>query len=30
VGDDLNVKGTVPFPRRVAAKPGETVVFVDV
>ena len=27
VGDDLNVKGMVPFPRRVAAKPGETVVF---
>jgi uncharacterized protein YbaA (DUF1428 family) len=27
VGDDLNVKGMMPFPRRVAAKPGETVVF---
>jgi uncharacterized protein YbaA (DUF1428 family) len=27
VGDDLNIKGVVPFPRRAAAKPGETVVF---
>jgi uncharacterized protein YbaA (DUF1428 family) len=27
VGDDLNVKGVVPFPRRVSLKPGETVVF---
>lgn len=27
VGDDLNVKGMVPFPRRVKCKPGETVVF---
>ena len=27
VGDDLKVKGMVPFPRRAAAKPGETVVF---
>jgi len=28
VGDDLNVKGMgVQFPRRVKAKPGETVVF---
>jgi uncharacterized protein YbaA (DUF1428 family) len=27
VGDDLNVKGMVPFPRRIKLKPGETVVF---
>jgi uncharacterized protein YbaA (DUF1428 family) len=27
VGDDLNVKGMVPFSRGVKAKPGETVVF---
>jgi uncharacterized protein YbaA (DUF1428 family) len=27
VGDDLNVKIGVPFPRRVKLKPGETVVF---
>jgi len=27
VGDDLNIKGMVPFPRRVKCKPGETVVF---
>ncbi len=27
VGDDLNIKGVVPFPRRAAARPGETVVF---
>ena len=27
VGDDLNVKGLVPFPRRIKLKPGETVVF---
>jgi len=27
VGDDLKVKGMVPFPRRVKLKPGETVVF---
>ncbi len=27
VGDDLNVKGVVPFSRGVKAKPGETVVF---
>lgn len=27
VGDDLNVKGMVSFPRRIKAKPGETVVF---
>jgi uncharacterized protein YbaA (DUF1428 family) len=27
VGDDLNVKGFVPFPRRIKLKPGETVVF---
>jgi uncharacterized protein YbaA (DUF1428 family) len=27
VGDDLAVKGLVPFPRRLKLKPGETVVF---
>jgi uncharacterized protein YbaA (DUF1428 family) len=27
VGDDLNVKGMVPFSRKVRLKPGETVVF---
>jgi uncharacterized protein YbaA (DUF1428 family) len=27
VGDDLNVKGLVPFPRPIKAKPDETVVF---
>jgi uncharacterized protein YbaA (DUF1428 family) len=27
VGDDLKVKGLAPFPRRVKAKPGETVMF---
>jgi uncharacterized protein YbaA (DUF1428 family) len=27
VGDDLKVKGMVPFPRKVKLKPGETVVF---
>jgi uncharacterized protein YbaA (DUF1428 family) len=27
VGDDLNVKMGVPFPRRIALKPGETVMF---
>jgi len=27
VGDDLNVKGVAPFPRRMKCKPGETVVF---
>lgn len=27
VGDDLAVKGLVPFPRRVKLKPGETVMF---
>jgi uncharacterized protein YbaA (DUF1428 family) len=27
VGDDLNVKMGVPFPRRIRLKPGETVVF---
>ena len=27
VGDDLNVKMGVPFPRQVKVKPGETVVF---
>jgi uncharacterized protein YbaA (DUF1428 family) len=26
-GDDLKVKGVVPFTRRVKCKPGETVVF---
>jgi uncharacterized protein YbaA (DUF1428 family) len=27
VGDDLDVKQVVPFPRRISLKPGETVVF---
>ena len=27
VGDDLNVKWGVPFPRKIKLKPGETVVF---
>jgi uncharacterized protein YbaA (DUF1428 family) len=27
VGDDLKVKGMTPFPRRIKAKAGETVVF---
>ena len=27
VGDDLNIKGMAPFPRRVKSKRGETVVF---
>jgi uncharacterized protein YbaA (DUF1428 family) len=27
VGEDLDVKGLVPFPRRFKLKPGETVVF---
>jgi uncharacterized protein YbaA (DUF1428 family) len=27
VGDDLDVKTLVPFPRRIKLKPGETVVF---
>ena len=27
VGDDLDVKGMVPFPRRIKLKRGETVVF---
>jgi uncharacterized protein YbaA (DUF1428 family) len=27
VGDDLDVKGLVPLPRRIKLKPGETVVF---
>ena len=27
VGDDLNVKMGVPFPRQMKVKPGETVVF---
>jgi len=27
VGDDLNIKGVVTFPRRAKTKPGETVVF---
>lgn len=26
-GDDLNIKGVVPFPRRIRLKRGETVVF---
>jgi uncharacterized protein YbaA (DUF1428 family) len=27
VGDDLNIKGIVPFPRVIKSKPGETVMF---
>jgi uncharacterized protein YbaA (DUF1428 family) len=27
VGDDMNIKGVVPFPRTVRLKRGETVVF---
>jgi len=27
VGDDLNVKMCLPFPRGIRSKPGETVVF---
>jgi uncharacterized protein YbaA (DUF1428 family) len=27
VGDDLAVKGLMPFPRQMRLKPGETVVF---
>jgi uncharacterized protein YbaA (DUF1428 family) len=27
VGDDLRVKGALPFPRLARCKPGETVVF---
>jgi uncharacterized protein YbaA (DUF1428 family) len=27
VGEDLNIKMGMPFPRRVKLKPGETVVF---
>ena len=27
VGDDLNIKMGVPFPRQMKIKPGETVVF---
>jgi uncharacterized protein YbaA (DUF1428 family) len=27
VGDDLHIKGVVPFPRLVRLKPGETVAF---
>ena len=27
VGEDLNIKKVVPFPRSVRVKPGETVVF---
>lgn len=27
VGDDLDVQGMVPFPRRIKLKPGEMVVF---
>jgi uncharacterized protein YbaA (DUF1428 family) len=27
IGEDLEVQGLVPFPRRIKLKPGETVVF---
>lgn len=27
VGDDLDIKGTVPFPRMAKAKAGESVIF---
>lgn len=27
VGDDLNIKMGVPFPRQMKVKPGETIVF---
>lgn len=27
VGDDLNIKGVISFPRQIKTKPGETVVF---
>jgi uncharacterized protein YbaA (DUF1428 family) len=27
VGDDLDIKGTLPFPRMAKAKAGETVMF---
>ncbi|MCE9618968.1 MAG: DUF1428 domain-containing protein [Planctomycetes bacterium] len=27
IGDDLNVKFGVPFPKQIKAKPGDTVVF---
>jgi uncharacterized protein YbaA (DUF1428 family) len=27
VGDDLNIKGTLPFPRQIRSRRGETVVF---
>lgn len=27
VGEDLNVKGVLPFPRLAKTKPGETVIF---
>jgi uncharacterized protein YbaA (DUF1428 family) len=27
IGEDLDVQGLVPFPRRIKLKPGETVVF---
>lgn len=27
VGDDLHIKGTLPFPKMAKAKPGETVFF---
>jgi uncharacterized protein YbaA (DUF1428 family) len=27
VGDDLHIKGTLPFPKGIKAKPGETIVF---
>jgi uncharacterized protein YbaA (DUF1428 family) len=26
-GDDLDIKGTMPFPKQLKLKPGETVVF---
>src|SRR5262249_59364458 len=26
-GDDLDIKGVVPFPRRIKLKSGETIVF---
>jgi uncharacterized protein YbaA (DUF1428 family) len=27
VGDDLNIKGVTPFPKRIRTRPGETIVF---
>jgi uncharacterized protein YbaA (DUF1428 family) len=27
VGDDLNIKSCMPFPKGIKSKPGETVVF---